>query len=127
VTDTASRDHLLDTSVLVGLKDSAAVSRIVTTAQHFHATLYVPVTCVDAADRIAPGIARHVSRLRPVIETIDLTYAAVLEGREVTPDLPLPVAQVLYLARMEWLRLVVTTAEPGLYRDFGIEVFPVSN
>jgi hypothetical protein len=126
VTESKPRGHLLDTSALVGLKTRAEVSRIVATAPHFHVALYAPVACVDAADRIEPGIARHVGRL-PAIETIDLTYDAVLQGREMTPDLPLPVAQVLYLARMDWSRPVVTTAEPDLYRRFGIDVYPIGN
>lgn len=49
-----------------------------------HLPIYTPVTCLDAADRIRPGIARHIGRIAAV-EAVDLTYSAVLDLRETNP------------------------------------------
>jgi hypothetical protein len=63
VTDTEARGYLLDTTALTALASSQRVSMLIATAPHFHLPLYAPVSCVDAADRIRPGIARHVGQI----------------------------------------------------------------
>lgn len=126
MSETAARGHLLDTSALIGLAHSRQISALIVTAPLLDVPLYAPAVCVDAADRVHPGTARHVGRI-PAIEPLDLSYAAVLDGRERTPDLPLPVAHVVHLARPGWLDLIVTTAEPELYREFDLDIYPVKN
>ncbi len=98
MTGTEARGYLLDTTALTALPSSRRVSIFVTTAPHFHLPLYAPVTCVDAADRMRPGIARHVGRV-PTVEPVDLTHSAVLDLRERTPHMALDIAHVVSLAR----------------------------
>ena len=84
---------------------------------------------MDAADRIRPGIARHVGRIA-AIEPVDLTYATVLDTRERAPDLPLPGAPVVSLARPspDWATgLIVATARPQLYRGFDLPLYPLGD
>ncbi len=87
--------------------------------------IFAPVTCVDAADRIRPGIARHIARI-PAIEPVGLTYGAVLDLREQTPDLALDVAHVISLGRAREDRpagLLVATVLPDLYREFKLRIY----
>ena len=105
------------------------MSTLITTAPHFHWTLYAPVSCLDAADRIRPGLARHVGRL-PGVEPIDLTYSGVLDLRERSPEAPLEVAQVISLARpgLEWATgLTVATAEPEWYTAYGVSTYSIGD
>lgn len=126
---TAARGYLLDTTALTALASSRRVSILITTAPHFHLPLYAPVTCVDAADRIRPGIARHVGRI-PAVEPVDLTYSVVLDLRERTPQVALDVAHVVSLAHpsIDWSAgLIVATAQPGLYAGFDLPIYPVGD
>ncbi|MGH3929362.1 MAG: hypothetical protein ACRDTF_05230, partial [Pseudonocardiaceae bacterium] len=114
MTETEARGYLLDTTALIALPTSRRVSMLIATAPNVHLPLYAPVTCVDAADRSQPGIARHIGRI-PAIEPIDLTYSAVLDLRERTPQTALDVAHVVSLASPspDWSAgLIVATAEP---------------
>lgn len=123
-----ARGYLLDTTALAALGGNQRVSMLIAMAPHSHLPLYAPVTCLDVADRIRPGIARHAGQI-PAVETMDLTYAAVLELRERTADLPLDVAHVVSLARPspEWLTgLIVVTARPQLYAPFDLPVYPIT-
>lgn len=129
MTETGTRGYLLDTTALTALSSSRRVSVLITTAPHFHLPLYAPVICVDVADRIRPGIARHVGRI-PAVELVDLTYSAVLDLRERTPHTALDVAHVVSLARPspDWSAgLVVTTAQPDLYADLDLPIYPVGD
>jgi hypothetical protein len=115
---------LLDTTALAALASSRSMSSIIAAAPHFEQTLYAPVTCLDAADRIRPGIARHIGRI-PIVEPLDLTYAEVLELRERAPDAALDVAHVITLARPTAERpggLAVATVLPGLYSGFDLRI-----
>lgn len=80
MTETEARGYLLDTTALPALGSSRRVSMLIATAPHSHLPMYAPVSCVDAADRIRPDIARHVGRISAV-EPIDLTYSSVLDLR----------------------------------------------
>jgi len=125
VTETEARGYLLDTTALTALPSSRRVSILIITAPHFHLPLYAPVTCVDAADRMRPGIARHVGRV-PTVEPVDLTYSAVLDLRERTPHMVLDIAHVVSLARPspDWSAgLIVVTAQPGVYADFDLPIY----
>jgi hypothetical protein len=129
MTETGTRGYLLDTTALIRIATSRQVSTLIVTAPHFHLPIYAPVACVDAADRIRPGIARHIGRI-PTIEPTDLTYGAVLDGRERTPELPLPVAQVVSLARPspDWSAgLIVATAQSDLYQAFDLPIYPIGD
>lgn len=129
MTGAEARGYLLDTTALTALASSRRVSILITTAPHFHLPLYVPVTCVDAADRIRPGIARHVGRISAV-EPVDLTYSAVLDLRERTPQTALDVAHVVTLAHpsIDWSAgLIVATAQPDLYTGFDLPIYPVGD
>ncbi|MDQ3053335.1 MAG: hypothetical protein M3R66_05765 [Actinomycetota bacterium] len=129
MTGTEARGYLLDTTALTALPSSRRVSIFVTTAPHFHLPLYAPVTCVDAADRMRPGIARHVGRV-PAVEPVDLTYSAVLDLRERTPHMALDVAHVVSLARPspDWSSgLIVATAQPDAYAHFDLPIYPVED
>ncbi len=129
MTEPEARGYLLDTTALTALPSSWRVSILITTAPHFHLPLYAPVTCVDAADRMRPGIARHVGRV-PAIEPVDLTYSAVLDLRERTPDMVLDVAHVVSLARPspDWSAgLIVATAQPDVYAGFDLPIYPVGD
>jgi hypothetical protein len=129
VTASEARGYLLDTTALTGLVTSRRVSTLIVTAPHFQLPVYAPVACVDAADRIRPGLAQHVGRIT-AIEPVDLTYATVLDARERTPELPLPVAHVVSLARPspDWAAgLIVATARPELYRGFDLPLYPVAD
>ncbi|MFN2494777.1 MAG: hypothetical protein ABR608_02545 [Pseudonocardiaceae bacterium] len=129
MTETEVRGYLLDTTALTALPSSRRISILITTAPHFHLPLYAPVTCLDAADRIRPGIARHVGRIAAV-EPIDLTYSAVLDLRERTPRLALDMAHVVSLAlpSPDWsVGLIVATAQPDRYAGFELPIYPVGD
>ncbi|MGH3907802.1 MAG: hypothetical protein ACRDTE_27025 [Pseudonocardiaceae bacterium] len=129
MTDTEARGYLLDTTALTALPASRRMSILITTAPHCHLPLYAPVTCMDAADRIRPGIARHVGRI-PAVEPVDLTYSAVLDLRERTPQTALDVAHVVSLAHPSpaWATgLIVTTAQPDLYAGFDLPIYRVGD
>jgi hypothetical protein len=127
VSDPAARGYLLDTTALAALGSSRRVSVLLTTAPHFHLPIYAPVTCVDAADRIRPGIARHVGRIAAV-EPVDLTYSAVLDLRERTPQTSLDVAHVIALAQPspDWSAgLIVATTQPDQYTGHELPLYPL--
>lgn len=129
MTETQARGYLLDTTALTALPASRRVSLLIATAPHFHLRLYAPVICVDAADRGHPGIARHIGRI-PAIEPVDLTYSAVLDLRERTPQTALDVAHVVHLAHPspDWsVGLIVATTRPGIYADFDLPIYPISD
>ncbi|MGH3939462.1 MAG: hypothetical protein ACRDTG_12680 [Pseudonocardiaceae bacterium] len=129
MTDTAARGYLLDTTALTALPSSRRVSTLITTAPHFHLPLYTPVSCLDAADRIRPGIARHVGQI-PAVEPVDLTFSAVLDLRERTPQLALDVAHVISLAHPspDWAAgLIVATTQPDRYADFDLPIYPLGD
>jgi hypothetical protein len=116
---------LLDTSALAALPVSRQVSTLIVAAPRMRLPIFAPVTCVDAADRIRPGIARHIARI-PAIEPVDLTYGAVLDLREQTPALALDVAHVISLGRAREDRpagLLVATVRPDLYREFELRIY----
>lgn len=125
MTETEARGYLLDTTALAALASSWRMSTLIATAPHFHLSLYAPVSCVDAADRIQPGIARHIGQISAV-EPIDLTYSAVLDLRERTPQTALDVAHVVNLAHpsLDWsARLIVVTAKRDLYAGFDLPLY----
>ena len=129
MTETEARGYLLDTTALTALTSSRQVSVLITTAPHLHLPLYAPVTCVDAADRMRPGIARHVGRV-PAVEPVDLTYSAVLDLRERTPHMALDVAHVVSLAHPspDWSAgLIVATTQPDVYADFDLPIYPLGD
>jgi hypothetical protein len=126
VSDTA-RGYLLDTSALAALGSSRRMSVLLTAAPQFQLPIYAPVTCVDAADRIRPGVARHVGRIAAV-EPVDLTYSAVLDLRERTPAASLDVAHVIALAKPgpDWSTgLIVATTRPDRYIGHDLPIYPV--
>lgn len=129
MSDPTARGYLLDTTALTALGSSKRVSVLLTTAPHFHLPVYAPVTCVDAADRIRPGIARHIGRIAAV-EPVDLTYNAVLSLRERTPKASLDIAHVIALARPspDWSSgLIVATTRPDHYTGHDLPLYPVSD
>jgi len=129
VSQPTARGYLLDTTALAALGSSRRVSVLLTTAPHFHLPIYAPVPCVDAADRIRPGIARHVGRIAAV-ETVDLTYSAVLDLRERTSQATLDVAHVIALARPspDWSAgLIVATTRPTQYAGHDLPIYPVGD
>ena len=129
MSEPTARGYLLDTTALAALGSSRRVSVLLTTAPHFHLPIYAPVTCVDAADRIRPGIARHIGRIAAV-EPVDLTYSAVLDLRERTPQASLDIAHVIALARPspDWSSgLIVATTRPDQYTGHDIPLYPVSD
>ena len=129
MTGTEARGYLLDTTALTALAASRRVSTLIATAPLFHLPLYAPVTCVAAADRIRPGIARHIGRI-PAVEPVDLTYSAVLDLRDCTPQAALDVAHVVSLAHPspDWSAgLIVATAQPDLYASFDLPIYPVAD
>lgn len=120
---------LLDTTALAALGSSWTMSSIIATAHLFEQPLYAPVTCLDAADRIRPGVARHVGLL-PGVEPLDLTYSELLDLRERAPDASLDVAHVITLARPTPIHpkgLAVATVLPGRYSGFGVRIHPVGD
>jgi hypothetical protein len=124
-----ARGYLLDTSALAALPASHEMSLLVSAGPRFDWALYAPVTCVEAADRVRPGIARHIGRI-PAVELLDLTYEDVVDIRERAPKLPLDVAHVLSLAQptANWpAGLIVTTVLPDLYKGFDVRIYPVGN
>ncbi len=75
------------------------------------------------------GIARHVGRI-PAVEPLDLTYSAVLDLRERTPQTALDVAHVVSLAHSstDWSAgLIVATAQPDLYAGVDLPIYPVGD
>jgi hypothetical protein len=125
--DPGSGGYLLDTSALAALASSRRMSTLVAAAPHFDWPLYAPVTCLDAADRIHPGIARHAGRIS-AIEPLDLTYPELLDLRERVPKANLDVAHVISLALPgpAWPGgLTVATLLPALYQGFPLRIFPV--
>jgi hypothetical protein len=125
----SERGYLLDTTALAALGSSRRMSVLLTAAPHFHLPIYAPVTCVDAADRIRPGIARHVGRIG-IVEPVDLTYSAVLHLREITPRESLDIAHVIALARPnpEWSTgLIVATTRPDQYTGHDLPIYPLGD
>lgn len=105
------------------------MSLLVSAGPHFDWSLYAPVTCVEAADRIRPGIARHIGRI-PAIRLLDLTYEDVVGIREHAPKAPLDVAHVVTLARpsVAWPNgLIVTTVLPDLYTGYDVRLYAVGD
>jgi hypothetical protein len=128
VTDSA-RGYVLDTSALAALATSHEMSLLVSNAPYLDWRLFAPVTCLEAADRIRPGIARHIGRI-PSVETVDLTYEAVVDLRRRSPGVPLDVAHVISLAQPteEWPNgLIVTTVLPDLYEGQRLRIYPVGD
>jgi hypothetical protein len=124
-----ARGYLLDTSALAALPKSHEMSLLVSAGPHFDWALYAPVTCVEAADRIRPGIARHIGRI-PAIELMDLTYEDVVDIRDRSGSLPLDVAHVITLAQpnLNWpTGLIVATVLPDLYSGFDLHLYPVGD
>lgn len=120
---------LLDTTALAALAASRSVSAIVASAPDLKLKLYAPVTCLEAADRMRPGIARHIGGL-PAIETIDLTYADLIVLRQCAPKAALDVAHVIALARPSPIApggLAVATVMPELYAGFDLLVNPIGD
>jgi hypothetical protein len=127
VSNPAARGYLLDTTALAALGSSRRVSVLLTTAPQFNLPIYAPVTCVDAADRIRPGIARHIGRIAAV-EPVDLTYSTVLDLRERTPQASLDLAHVIALAQPspDWSAgLIVATTRPGQYTGHDLPLYPL--
>ena len=123
------RGYLLDTSALAALPKSHEMSLLVSAGPHFDWALYAPVTCVEAADRIRPGIARHIGRI-PAVELLDLTYEDIVDMRERAPTAPVDVAHVITLAQpgASWPNgLIVTTVLPDLYNGFDLRLYPVGD
>ena len=121
------RGLLLDTTALAALASSRSTSAIIASAPNLEHKLYAPVTCLDAADRIQPGIARHVGRLS-AIEPLDLTYADLLAMRRCAPQAALDVAHVIALARPTPIMpggMAVATVIPELYAGFDILINPI--
>jgi hypothetical protein len=117
--------YLLDTSALAALPLSRQVSTLIVSAPRMRLPVFAPVTCIEAADRIRPGIARHVTRI-PAIEPVSLTFGAVLDLRRQTPTLPLDVAHVISLGRPTEDRpagLFIATLRPDLYAGFELRVY----
>lgn len=120
---------LLDTTALVALASSRSVSAIIASAPTLERKLYAPVTCLDAADRICPGIAEHIGRL-PAIEPLELTYADVLYLRRLAPKVALDVAHVTALARPTPTMpegMAVATVVPELYAGFDLRINPIGD
>lgn len=129
MTEAGVRGYLLDTTALTALASNRRLSTLIATVPQFHLPLYAPVTCVDAADRIVPGIARHIGRIA-AIEAVDLTYSAVLDLRERAPQLALDVAHVVSLARPcpDWSAgLIVATVQPDLYAGVDLPIYPLGD
>jgi hypothetical protein len=124
-----ARGYLLDTTALAALGTSRRMSTLITAAPRLGLPLYAPVTCVDAADRIRPGIAAHIGRI-PAVETLELTYDQVLQLRESTPTAELDVAHVIQLARPSaaWPKgLIVATVLPGRYSCHDLAIYAVGD
>jgi hypothetical protein len=118
---------LLDTTALAALASSRSTAAMIAAAPNLEHKLYAPVTCLDAADRIQPGIAKHVGRL-PAIEPLDLTYADLLAMRRCAPQAALDVAHVIALARPNPIMpggLAVATVIPELYAGFDLLINPI--
>ncbi|HEV2778431.1 MAG TPA: hypothetical protein VGX25_03430 [Actinophytocola sp.] len=118
---------LLDTTALAALASSRSMSAIIASAPNLRQKLYAPVTCLDAADRICPGIAKHIGRL-PAIEPLELTYADVLDLRQRAPQVSLDVAHVIALARPTPTTpggLAVATVLPELYAGYDLRINPI--
>jgi hypothetical protein len=118
---------LLDTTALAALASSRSMSAIVASAPNLEHKLYAPVTCLEAADRICPGVAAHVGRL-PAIETVDLTYADLLDIRQCAPQAALDVAHVIALARPTPMMpggMAIATVMPELYAGFNLLINPL--
>jgi hypothetical protein len=129
VNNPTARGYLLDTTALAALGSSRRVSVLLTTAPHFHLPIYAPVICVDAADRIRPGIARHVGRIA-ALEPVELTYSTVLDLRERTPNTSLDTAHVIALARPspDWSTgLIVATTQPDKYTGHDLPIYPIGD
>lgn len=118
---------LLDTTALAALASSRSMSAIIAAAPNLERKLFAPVTCLDAADRICPGIAKHVAQL-PAIEPLDLSYADLLHMRQCAPQASLDVAHVIALARPTPITpggLAVATVMPELYAGFDLLINPI--
>lgn len=129
MTHPQARGYLLDTSALAALPFSRQVSTLITAAPRMRVPLYAPVTCLDAADRIQPGVARHIARI-PAVEPVDLTYGAVLDLRQHTPTVPLDVAHVISLGRPRENRpagLIIATVLPDLYDGFELRIYSLGD
>jgi hypothetical protein len=123
------RGYLLDTTALAALGSSRRMSTLITAAPRLGLPIYAPVTCIDAADRIRPGIAAHVGHI-PAVRPLELTYPQVLELRETTPTAALDVAHVIILARPNstWPKgLIVATLLPGRYAGQDLAIYPVGD
>jgi hypothetical protein len=118
---------LLDTTALAALASSRSMCAIIASAPNLEHKLYAPVTCLDAADRICPGIAKHVAQL-PAIEPLDLSYADLIHMRQCAPQVALDVAHVITLARPTPIMpggLAVATVMPELYSGFDLLINPI--
>jgi hypothetical protein len=124
---------ILDTSTLARLGDSRTISFLVATAGTGLHRLYASLACVDAADRLRPGIARHtLTGLAGLLDPVELTVSAVLWAREHLPTEPVDIAHTAYLAwpgnDPEWPkgRTVVTT-RAEIYQGWGLSVHVISD
>ncbi|HET9141942.1 hypothetical protein [Actinophytocola sp.] len=118
---------VLDTTALAALVSSRSVSAIVASAPNLKLPLYAPVTCLDAADRIRPGIVAHIGRL-PAIEPLELTFTDLLRLRHRAPHVALDVAHVIALALPTPTMpggLAVATVLPELYADYDLNINPI--
>jgi hypothetical protein len=124
---------ILDTSALARLGDSRTVSFLVATAGTGLHRLYASVACVDAADRLRPGIARHgLTGLAGLLDPVELTVSAVLWAREHLPTEPVDIAHTAYLAwpgnDPEWPKgRTVVTARAETYQRWGLSVYVISD
>jgi hypothetical protein len=83
--------------------------------------------CLEAADRICPGVVKHIGRL-PGIEPLDLTFADVLHLRQCAPQVALDVAHVIALAQPTPTApggMAVATVLPDLYAGYNLRINPL--
>jgi hypothetical protein len=127
------RGIILDTSALARLGKSRTISFLVVTAGTGLRRLYTSVACVDAADRLRPGIAHHaLTGLADLLTPVELTVSAVLWAREYLPAEPVDIAHTAYLAWRgndpEWPNgRTVATTRAQTYQAWGLSVHPISD
>lgn len=124
---------VLDTSALARLGINRTVSFLVVTAGTGLHRLYASVTCVDAADRLRLGIARHtLTGLAGLLEPTELTVSAVLWAREHLPAELVDIAHTAYLAwpgnDPEWPNgRTVATTRAEIYKAWNLSVHQISD
>lgn len=121
---------VFDHTALLALGSGSQLASRLVVAAHGQAGrhVYAPALCLVAAIAHRPGLADHVGAL-PVIEVVDLGYAAAASaGRLVADGLDWQASQAVDAARpsAEWPQgLPVLTAVPDLYRPYGIAPIPL--